>query len=80
MKITDEMVKAAIDVFRQPNDAGLGVVMRAAIEAAIEAYVKPTRSESAKARWANMDARDRVNHAKRMAKGRWPGKGLDASA
>ena len=80
MKVTDEMVKAAIDVFRQPNDAGLGVVMRAAIEAAIEAYVKPTRSESAKARWANMDAKDRRAHAKVMAKGRWPTKGLDASA
>ena len=80
MKVTDGMVEAALRASQFFTNTEIRKWMRAAIEAAIAAYVKPTRSESAKARWAKMTMKARHDQAKRMAKGRWSKKGLDARA
>ena len=61
MKVTDAMVEAAR--WKMAKYAALppGIV-REGIEAALAAWVKPTRAESARARWDAMTPEQRKQH------------------
>jgi len=77
MKVTDAMVEAACveflygwgdvsDDYRQAQR----IRMRATLEAALAAWVKPTRAESARARWDAMTPEQRRQHTAPALKGR----------
>ena len=52
MKVTDEMVEAAIAAYERGLTRNYPGAMRDAIEAAIKVHIPLTRSQAAKARWA----------------------------
>ena len=73
MKVTDAMVEAAVAAYEKgQKTAGQSYhgAMRAAIEAAISAWVKPTRAESARARWDALTPEQRKLHTIPALKGR----------
>ena len=79
MKVSDEMVEAALCAFYITPGAKIGQFhesnireMRATIEAAIAAHVPISRSQAAKARWAKTSPMERHQHMKAANKKRHP--------
>lgn len=70
MKVTDAMVEAALVKLAEWRSAPARSAVRAAIEAALAAWVKPTRAESARARWDAMTPEQRKQHTAPALKGR----------
>ena len=72
MKVTDAMVNAAVSPYQKTWSASVSHdgALRAAIEAAIAAWVKPTRAESARARWDAVTPEQRKLHTIPALKGR----------
>jgi len=70
MKVTDSMVEAALKASKVCINAATRHWMRAALEAGIAAWVKPTRAESARARWDAMTPEQRRQHTAPALKGR----------
>lgn len=70
MKVTDAMVEAALVKLAEWRSAPDRGAVRAAIEAAIAAWVKPTRAESARARWDALTPEQRKLHTIPALKGR----------
>jgi hypothetical protein len=64
------MVEAALRKSEFCNNANTRRWMRAAIEAALGAWVKPTRAESARARWDAVTPEQRKQYTAPALKGR----------
>lgn len=71
MKVSDAMVEAALLAYEQKWNSSFNheFATRVAIEAAIAAWVKPTRAESARARWEAMTPEQRKQHTAAGTKG-----------
>jgi len=59
MKVSDEMIDAAVKAWNDSYIFDTTLAMRAAVEAAIAAHVPLTKSQAAKARWAATSPEDR---------------------
>jgi hypothetical protein len=75
MKVSDEMIDAAVKAWNDSYIFDTTLAMRAAVEAAINVYttkINLNKSKGAKARWARTSAMDRHLHMAAANKKRHP--------
>jgi len=68
VKVSDEMVDAAVKAWNDSRIFDTTLAMRAAMEAAIKAYVPASRSQAAKDRWKHKSPIERQQHMKAALK------------
>ena len=71
MKVSDEMIDAAVKAWNDSHIFDTTLAMRAAVEAAIAAWVKPTRAEAQAIRRAEKIANKELSKKSIAATARW---------